>query len=148
MKVTYTKISPDRVKENRTFYKNRVRTAFICWCAYEGFFDGVLTEQEIRKAKRGQLPKDLNIHHRMPLSGKDEGANEFNNLTVIHKETHEYINRYVFSPQLKPYINEPYGTEFEIDIPEYDFVDVNGIKHERQKEVMRKQFTYSKYKGR
>jgi hypothetical protein len=54
----------------------------------------------------------------------------------------------VFSPQLKPYINEPYGTTFEIDIPEYDFVDVNGIRHERKKEAMRKQTTYSKYKGR
>lgn len=136
MKVTYTKIDPSRVKENRAFYKTRVRTAFIRWCAYEGFFDGLLTEQEIRKAKKGQLPKDLNIHHRMPLSGKDEGVNEFSNLTIIHKDTHEYINRYVFAPQLKPHINDPYGTTFEIDIPEYDFVDTYGIKYERQKKAM------------
>ena len=136
MKVTYTKISPDRVRENRTFYKNRVRTAFIIWCAYEGYLDGVLTPVEVRNAKHGQLPKDLNIHHRMPLSGKDEGVNEFNNLTIIHKDTHEYINKHVFSPQLKPHINEPYGTEFEIDIPEYDFVDVNGIKYERAKKAL------------
>jgi hypothetical protein len=147
MKKMYTKIEPERVKENRNFYKSHVRTAFIAWCAYKGYLDGVLTKYEVERAKKGHLPKDLNIHHKMPLSGMDEGVNEFNNLTIIHKETHEYINRYVFSPQLKPYINEPYGTEFEIDIPEYDFVDVNGIKHERQKEAMRKQIV-GKYKSR
>lgn len=148
MKVIYTKICPDKVKRNRAFFKNRVKVAFVCWCAYEGLFDGVLTKYEIERAKKGHLPNDLNIHHRIPLSGMDEGVNEFNNLTVIHKETHEYINCYVFSPQLKPHINEPYGTAFEIDIPEYDFVDVNGIRHERKKEAMRKQITYRKYKGR
>jgi hypothetical protein len=147
MKRTYTKIEPERVKENRNFYKSHVRTAFIAWCAYKGYLDSVLTKYEVERAKKGHLPKDLNIHHKMPLSGMDEGVNEFNNLTIIHKETHEYINRYVFSPQLKPYINEPYGTTFEIDIPEYDFVDVNDIKHERQKEAMRKQIV-GKYKSR
>lgn len=145
---TYTKIEPSRVKENRTFYKNRVRTAFICWCAYEGYLDGVLTPQEVKKAKKGQLPQDLNIHHKMPLSGKDEGVNEFTNLVIIHKNTHEHINKHVFSPQLKPYINAPYGTQFEIDIPEFDFVDVNGIKYERRKEALEKQFAYSKFRGR
>ena len=114
---------------------------------YVGKTAQTLDKRIMQHFTKGHLPKDLNIHHKMPLSGMDEGVNEFNNLTIIHKETHEYINRYVFSPQLKPYINEPYGTEFEIDIPEYDFVDVNGIKHERQKEAMRKQII-GKHKGR
>ena len=144
MKVVYTKIEPERVKENRSFYKSHVRTAFIAWCAYKGYLDGVLTKVEVERAKKGHLPKDLNIHHKIPLSGRDEGVNEFSNLTIIHKDTHEYINRYVFSPQLKPYINEPYGTAFEIDIPEYDYVDTYGIKYERAKQTLMQ----GKYHGR
>jgi hypothetical protein len=144
MKVMYTKVEPERVKENRSFYKTHVRTAFITWCAYKGYFDGVLSKIEIERAKKGHLHKDLNIHHKMPLSGRDEGVNEFSNLTVIHKNTHEYINRYVFSPQLKPHIDDPYGTTFEINVPEYDFVDVKGIKYERAKQTME----FNKYKCR
>jgi hypothetical protein len=144
MKAMYTKIEPERVKENRSFYKSHVRTAFIAWCAYKGYLDGVLTKVEVERAKKGHLPKDLNIHHKMPLSGKDEGVNEFGNLTIIHKDTHEYINKNVFSPQLKPHLNDPYGTTFEIDIPDYDFVDVKGIKKERAKTAMRIEY----YKGR
>lgn len=132
MKILYTKVTPDVVKTNRTFYKNHVKKAFIMWCAYEGYFDGVLSKNEIERAKRGSLPKDLNVHHKVPLSGSNElFINDFTNLTVLHKNTHEFINKYVFAPQLRQLLNAPYGSEMYIEAPEYDFVDAEGIKKER-----------------
>lgn len=133
MKIKYTKVTPDVVKVNRNFYKNHVKKAFVAWCAYEGYFDGVLTDNEIERAKKGCLPEDLNVHHKVPLSGTHElFVNDFTNLTVIHKRTHEFINRYVFAPQIRPLLNEPYGTEIEIEVPDYDYVDVEGITKERR----------------
>lgn len=132
MRVKYTKILPDIVRQNRNFYKNHVKKAFVMYCAYEGLFNNVLTPNEIEQAKRGVLPKDLNIHHKIPLSGStDLFINDFSNLAVIHKNTHEFINKYVFGPQLRQLYNKPYGTEIEIEVPNYDMVDIDGIKKER-----------------
>ena len=132
MRVKYTKIPPDEVRTNRNFYKNHVKRAFVMWLAYEGLFEGVLNQNEIEMAKRGALPKDLNVHHKIPLSGsRDLFVNDFSNLTVIHKNTHEFINKYVFAPQLRQLYDKPYGTEIDIEIPDYDMVDREGIKKER-----------------
>lgn len=129
MKILYTKVEPEVCKRNRKFYNNHVRKAFIAWIAYEGYFDGVFSKQEIEKAKRGQLPADCNIHHKTPLSGSNDGeyVNSFDNLVVLHKATHERINREVFQPQLNPIIKAPFGTQIEIDVPEYGYVDRDGI---------------------
>lgn len=132
MRIKYTKVTPDVVRTNRAFYKNHVKRAFIMWCAYEGYFDGVLDKDEIERAKRGSLPKDLNVHHKIPLSGSNElFINDFSNLTIIHKTTHEFINKYVFAPQLRQLYDKPHGTEIEMEVPNYDYVDVEGIKKER-----------------
>ena len=132
MRVKYTKIQPDCVRQNRNFYKNHVKRAFVMWCAYEGYFNGVLSPNEIERAKKGCLPDDLNVHHKVPLSGStDLFINDFTNLTVIHKNTHEFINKYVFAPQLRQLYDKPFGTEIEIEVPDYDFVDAVGIKKER-----------------
>lgn len=132
MRIKYTKIPPDMVRQNRNFYKNHIKRAFVMWCAYEGLFNGLLTENEIERAKRGNLPDDLNVHHKVPLSGSmDLFINDFSNLAIIHKSTHEFINKYVFAPQLRQISNAPFGTEIEIEVPNYDFVDVDGIKKER-----------------
>lgn len=102
------------------------------WCAYEGLFDSILSKNEIERAKHGSLPKDLNVHHKVPLSGsRDLFINDFSNLTVIHKRTHEFINKYVFAPQLRNLYDKPFGYEIEIEVPNYDYVDVEGIKKER-----------------
>lgn len=102
------------------------------WCAYEGLFDGVLDKREIKNAKKGILPPDLNIHHKIPLSGSmDLFVNDFTNLSIIHKNTHKFINRHVYAPQLRQLESLAFGTEIEIDIPNYDFVDREGIKKER-----------------
>jgi len=137
VKILYTKVPADICKKNRTFYRNHVKKSFVMWCAYEGYFDGVLSKQEIRKAKKGVLPPDLNIHHKVPLSGSNDlMVNEFCNLTVLHKNTHEFINKYIFSPQLKPIQNAPFGTEIEIDVPAYGYVDREGILKERSLDKM------------
>lgn len=134
VKRIYTKVSADTCRRNRQFYKNHVRRAFICWLAYEGFFNGLFTKKEIKEAKKGKLPPDCNIHHKMPLSGwDDEKVNSFANLVVIHKKTHERINREIFQPQLNPIIKAPVGTQIEIDIPEFGYVDRRGIAEERSR---------------
>lgn len=138
MRIKYTKIEPDLVRQNRNFYKNHVKRAFVMFCAYEGYFNGVLSPNEIEKAKKGCLPKDLNVHHKVPLSGStDLFVNDFSNLTIIHKSTHEFINKYVFAPQLRHLLKEPYGTTIEIEVPDYDYIDVDGIKKERMIETDR-----------
>ena len=102
------------------------------WCAYEGYFDGLLTPNEIERCKKGALPDDLNVHHKVPLSGStDLFINDFTNLAIIHKNTHEFINKYVFAPQLRQLYDKPFGTEIEIEVPNYDYVDVEGIRKER-----------------
>lgn len=132
MRIIYTKIPPAAVRSQRNFYKSHVKRAFVMWCAYEGKFDGVLSSSEIEQAKRGVLPKDLNVHHKMPLSGSmDLFVNDFSNLSIIHKNTHEFINKYVFAPQLRQIYDKPFGTELEIEVPDFDFVDADGIKKER-----------------
>ena len=132
MKIFYTKIEPDLVRQNRNFFKNHVKKAFIAWCAYEGYFVGLLTPSEIDKAKMGILPKDLNVHHKVPLSGSDDlFVNDFSNLSVIHKYTHEFINKYVYAPQLKMLSDKPFGYKTSIEVPNYDFVDRDGIRKER-----------------
>lgn len=134
VKRIYTKVSADVCRKNRNFYRNHVRKAFIMWLAYEGFFNGLFTKKEIKEAKRGKLPADCNIHHKMPLSGWDnEAVNGFANLVVIHKKTHERINKEVFQPQLNSIITAPVGTSIEIDIPEFGYVDRRGIAEERGK---------------
>lgn len=136
MRIVYTKIHPDAVRSNRNFYKNHVKRAFVMYCAYEGLFDGVLTKKEIEQAKHGRLPDDLNVHHKVPLSGSmDLFVNDFSNLAIIHKNTHEFINKYVFAPQLRQLYDKPFGTEIEIEVPNYDFIDRDGIKKERMIEA-------------
>lgn len=134
MKIIYTKVRAEVCKKNRTFYKNHVRRAFIMWCAYEHLFDGVFTRAEIERAKRGHLPDDCNIHHKVPLSGAEgDFIHDFENMVVLHKNTHERLNKEVFSPQLRPIMNAPFGSQIEIEVPDFDFVDDEGIKKERQK---------------
>ena len=120
------------VRQNRNFFKNHIKKAFVAWCAYEGYFDGLLTKTEIDRAKMGSLPKDLNVHHKIPLSGSNElFVNDFSNLAVIHKDTHEFINKYIYAPQLRHLADKPYGSEIQIEVPNYEYVDRDGIRKEK-----------------
>jgi hypothetical protein len=135
IKMVYVKVEPQTVKENRKFYHDCVKHAFVKWCAYQGYFEGVFTRQEIEHAKKnGTLPQDCNIHHIMPLSGNPySNVNDFTNLVVLHKSTHKRINKEVFQPQLQGMDKEPYGAMRVLDIPTYNYVDREGILEERKK---------------
>lgn len=103
--IKYEYNTPSRqVEEYRKFYQNHVKKAFVQWCAYKGLLDDDFTEEQIERAKKGKLPKEYNIHHITPLSGagKDnQEINSFQNLCIISKKLHEYINKYYFDPQIK-----------------------------------------------
>lgn len=131
-KFRYEKQPASVVKKNRTFYKNHVKRLFIAFCAYEGYFDDIFTKQEIKKAKKGYLPEDCDVHHKIPLSGtNDLFVNDFTNLVVLHKETHKKLNKYVLAPQIRPTYKAEAGTTIYVEAPAYDFVDIEGIKTER-----------------
>lgn len=127
-KVVFTKVSPEVSKAHRRFYERHVKKAFVQYLAYTHQFDGVLTEEEIARAKEGKLPKDLDIHHIFPLSGSEsEEVNGFSNLTVLHKSTHVSINKKVFFPQLKDVGEMAVGETREIYIPVFKPVDARRI---------------------
>lgn len=127
-KVVFTKVSPEISKSHRRFFDRHVRKAFVQYLAYTNWFDGVLTEKEIIEAKKGYLPKDLDIHHIFPLSGSEsKDVNSFTNLTVLHKSTHLAINRNIFDPQLKDISSMPEGKTREIYIPLFKPVDAGRI---------------------
>lgn len=135
MQITYTKVTPQVINRNRNFYKNHARKAFVMWCAYEGLLDKVLTPEEIVKAKKeGKLPKDLNVHHKIPLSGSmDLFVNDFSNLSIIHRNTHRFITQNIYAPKAKRLNDKPYGSEIQIDdVINYPYVDVDGIFEERR----------------
>lgn len=133
--VTYTKVEPAVVKEHRRFFKNHVKRAFVRWCAYHHKLDAVLTKSELEQAKKGSLPKDLDVHHIIPLSGTyDPQVNEFFNLAILHKSTHKLINRECFQPQLRQLQDKPFGTELEIQVPIFQYVDTNNILAARRGE--------------
>lgn len=134
-KVIYTKISPEKSKEQRNYYARRIRKAFIKYLAYSGWFDGVLAEEEVMRAKQGYLPEDLDIHHIFPLSGSEsEEVNSFTNLSVLHKSTHLAINRQIFYPQLKDAEQMAVGEQREIIIPVFKPVDAGRIIALRNKQ--------------
>lgn len=127
-KVVFTKVSPEESKQNRRFFERHVRRAFVQYLAYSGWFNGVLTDEEIKEAKTGKLPKDLDVHHLIPLSGaQNDDANAFTNLSVIHKSTHLAINRNIFDPQLKDISSMDVGEKRTIWIPVFKPVDAGRI---------------------
>ena len=135
-KVVFTKLSPDESRENRHFFDKKVKKAFVQFLAYRGDFDGVLGDEEIELAKQGRLPKDLDIHHIVPLSGtQDPKVNNFDNLTVLHKSTHIKINRKIFDPQLR---GIEIGESREIYIPIFKQVDAGRIIAIRSGKMKRK----------
>lgn len=110
MTIQYTK-DTRRGKEERAFFKNRVKKAFLQWLYYRG----VLPWKE--------LPSFLDVHHKHPLGGG--GTNDFSNLVIITKETHNIINRTIIDPQLEG-IKE--GETRTISVPDWDsYIDWSSI---------------------
>lgn len=132
MKITFIKVEPCVTEKNRKFYKH-ARRAFIEWCAYKGLLN-FLTKQELRQAKKGILPDDLNVHHKLPVSGTySDRVNDFQNLVVIHRNTHININKKIYDPIISKL---DYGDIAIFDVPDYNFVDKEGILYERHSRVL------------
>lgn len=113
-RITYTKNSAKQ-KEERVFFKNRVKKAFLQWLYYKG----VLPWKE--------LPSFLDVHHKHPLGGG--GDNNFSNLVIMVRRDHEKMNREIIEPQLRG-IQE--GETREIEVPWWqsergEYVDWEGI---------------------
>lgn len=133
-RIIYTKILPSVVKRQRRFFQDHVKKAFVKWCAYNHLLDSCLSDSELRAAKKGTLPKDLNVHHIVPLSASSSSVvNTFNNLCIIHVNTHTRINKEYFQRQLEGMYKEDYGTQRTIVVPVFDYVDAVGIIEERKK---------------
>lgn len=116
--INYTKNSTKQ-KEERAFFKNRVKKAFLHWLYYKGLIPWK------------ELPSFLDVHHKHPLGGG--GSNEFTNLVIMVRRDHEKMNREIIEPQLRG-IQE--GETREITVPwwpsadkgrEGEFVDWEGI---------------------
>ena len=85
-------------------------------------------EEAVEEAKKGYLPKDLDVHHIFPLSGSESmDVHSFTNMSVIHKSTHLAINRQIFYPQLKDVSSMQEGETREIIIPIFKPVDAGRI---------------------
>ncbi len=85
IKTINQKVSAETNHKRRKKYK-QVRTNFILSCG-EGFL------------KNGRLIQDYDIHHQIPLSLK-EGNSDFDNLCIISRSFHNYINAQVYEPQI------------------------------------------------
>lgn len=116
VEIEYTK-NTRKGKENRAFFKNRVKKAFLHWLYYKG----VLPWKE--------LPSFLDVHHKHPIGGG--GTNDFSNLVIITKRQHNLINRTVIDPQLEG-IRE--GETRNIRVPDWegyvDWADIDDYLHE------------------
>lgn len=66
--------------------------SFVQKCARKGLFDGVMTPEEVERAKRnGILPKEYDVHHLVPLALGGSNAEE--NLCVMHKDLHLALHK-------------------------------------------------------
>lgn len=125
--INYYKVTPGYVKNTRKFFRDRVKKSFVKYLAYEGYFNDIFNKKELKDAKVGKLPNYLDIHHIIPISGG--GTNSFDNLVVLDKVVHKYINKEYFQPQLSKHINDPYGSVLRVIIPVFDsYTDTENIK--------------------
>lgn len=87
------KVSPETNRKRHKRYK-QVRGAFIASCG-ETFL------------KNGKLIQGHDIHHQIPLSLK-EGNSSFDNLCIIPRSFHNYINDRIYEPQMDSKAKEIY----------------------------------------
>lgn len=85
IEVRNLRVSSEVNRKRHKRYKD-VRKPFILACGEEYI-------------KGGKLIKGYDIHHQIPLSIK-EGTNSFDNLCIIPKSFHQYLNIMVYDPQI------------------------------------------------
>jgi hypothetical protein len=85
IKTPNLKVSPETNRKRHKRYKS-VREPFIVSCG-ENFL------------KRGKLIQGHDIHHQVPLSMK-EGNSSFDNMCIIPRSFHNFINYVCYEPQM------------------------------------------------
>lgn len=85
IEVRNLRVSSEVNRKRHKRYKD-VRKPFILACGEEYI-------------KGGKLIKGYDIHHQIPFSMK-EGTNSFDNLCIIPKSFHQYLNIMVYDPQI------------------------------------------------
>ena len=68
-----------------------VRRKFIRKCAQNGLLNHIFTKEQIKKALKGNLPDNYDVHHILPISLG--GQNRPNNLCIIHKMVHNALHQ-------------------------------------------------------
>lgn len=114
MSVIFTRQSIQRTHELRKEFKNINATKeFLNFLLDNGYLDRIKNRINIKKTRKGKVPKRFDIHHIIPLSGG--GSNALSNLCLIEKSFHKFLNRRCFDPALK---NIQEGETVQIDIPD------------------------------
>ncbi|MBQ8251526.1 MAG: HNH endonuclease [Alphaproteobacteria bacterium] len=80
-------------------YENGKPIKVVQQMAEAGFFDGLMSNNAVRLAKKkGCLPEGMQVHHIVPL--KLGGSNDIDNLCVVDAETHMLMHRLIYQPVL------------------------------------------------
>ena len=114
MSIYFTRQSPEVTKALRHEFKHsHITEEFLQKLYTTGTLNPILHKIYLPRLLKGKVPKGFDIHHIQPLSGG--GNNSINNLCLIEKSLHRFLNKYCFDPALKD-IQE--GETVEIKIPD------------------------------
>lgn len=97
----------ERFDRHRGF--KRPRHKYVQWLAYQGRLDGIFSKEIIEEAKKGFVPKDYNVHHRVPLSFG--GENDMSNFVLIEQSVHRMIHTYMLDVFQSRLPEVPVGVE-------------------------------------
>ncbi len=114
MSVIFTRQQIEKTHElRREFRHNNATKEFLNFLLDNGYLNRIKYRINIKKTRKGKVPKRFDIHHIIPLSGG--GSNALSNLCLIEKSFHKFLNRRCFDPALK---NIQEGETVQIDIPD------------------------------
>lgn len=139
----------ERFDRHRGF--KRPRHKYVQWLAYRGKLDGIFSKEIIEDAKKGFVPKDYNVHHRVPLSFG--GENDMSNFVLIEQSVHRMIHTYMLDvfqsrlPEVPAGIEVPDGQKRFVILPKlprvmtpHDVPKYLRVFAERPKKKMPKEF--------
>ena len=114
MSILFTRQPPEVTHALRKEFKhNNVAREFLRKLYATGALNPILHKIYLPGLLKGKAPKNFDIHHIQPLSGG--GNNSLNNLCLIEKPLHRFLNKYCFDPALKDIVE---GETVEINVPD------------------------------
>lgn len=124
--IDFERADHKHVTSTRHRFRGQFREAFVKFCAYKGYFDDVFSQEQIASARKGKLPSGLTVHHITPIGGG--GNNDFNNLCVISKKFHSFLNKNYFDCALRGLESKPVGYKRKITVP---YLPIVALKYEK-----------------